>query len=242
VDQVGRVGQETSDRPEPRRDTTTVQTVIGHLLSGRSHVGSWHAALTVASGEPWPQASGPLVRVTEPRLRPLGLRFEPVRLRHFVALILPVGATVVVPWLVVSRTRLEVGGGLPTRVDVLAVVIGSALILAGLALVAWTASLFASEGRGTLAPWDPTHRLVVRGPYRHVRNPMISGVVAIILGEAALVGSPRLLAWFGAFAAANATYIPLVEEHGLMRRFGDEYLRYRQNVPRWIPRFSAWKG
>ena len=67
-----------------------------------------------------------------------------------------------------------------------------------------TISLFARVGQGTLAPWDPTQRLVVLGPYRHVRNPMISGVLAILLGEAALLGSPPLLVWFGAFFAVNA--------------------------------------
>ena len=69
---------------------------------------------------------------------------------------------------------------------------------------------------------------------------MISGVAAILLGEAALIGSPRLLAWFGFFLALNATYIPLVEEPGLVRRFGEDYLVYRRNVPRWLPRLTPW--
>jgi protein-S-isoprenylcysteine O-methyltransferase Ste14 len=35
---------------------------------------------------------------------------------------------------------------------------------------------FSTEGEGTLAPWDPPRKLLVRGCYRYVRNPMISGV------------------------------------------------------------------
>ena len=105
----------------------------------------------------------------------------------------------------------------------------------------WTATLFARIGKGTLAPWDPTARLVVAGPYRHVRNPMISGVLAVLLGEAALFGSLPLLVWFGAVFALNAIYFPLVEEPGLRERFGEDYERYRANVPRWLPRFRPWE-
>jgi protein-S-isoprenylcysteine O-methyltransferase Ste14 len=117
---------------------------------------------------------------------------------------------------------------------------GAILIALGLVLVAWTVRLFARIGRGTLAPWDPTSRLVVRGPYRHVRNPMISGVLAVLLGEAAFFGSVGLLLWFAAVFAVNAVYLPLVEEPGLRKRFGPKYDAYRANVPRWLPRLRPW--
>ncbi len=120
--------------------------------------------------------------------------------------------------------------------------IGLPLIALGLLLVLSTIRLFATIGRGTLAPWDPTTRLVVRGPYRYVRNPMISGVLFVLLGEAALFGSLALLLWFGLVLMVNAVYMPLVEEPGLKRRFGEEYERYRAHVPRWIPRVRPWDG
>jgi protein-S-isoprenylcysteine O-methyltransferase Ste14 len=88
----------------------------------------------------------------------------------------------------------------------------------------------------------PTQKLVVRGIYRHVRNPMISGVCAILLGEALVFGSFNLLFWFGFVVLLNMIYLPLVEEPGLEERFGDDYLRYKQNVPRWIPRLRPWRG
>jgi protein-S-isoprenylcysteine O-methyltransferase Ste14 len=80
----------------------------------------------------------------------------------------------------------------------------------------------------------------VRGPYRYVRNPMISGVLFVLLGEAALAGSLPLLLWFGLVFAINAVYLPLVEEPGLSRRFGDDYATYKANVPRWVPRIRPW--
>ena len=115
-------------------------------------------------------------------------------------------------------------------------VIGALLVGIGLALVAWTAWLFARVGRGTLAPWDPTSRLVVRGPYRHVRNPMITGVGTILAGQALFFRSWGIAIELALFALVNAIYFPLVEEPGLRRRFGAEYEEYCARVPRWLPR------
>ena len=117
---------------------------------------------------------------------------------------------------------------------------GAALVLAGLAVWYATVRLFARVGEGTLAPWDPTRKLVVLGPYRYVRNPMITGVLLVLVGEAALFGSPWILAWAAAFFAVNAVWFPLVEEPGLVERFGREYEDYRRAVPRWLPRRRPW--
>jgi protein-S-isoprenylcysteine O-methyltransferase Ste14 len=118
-------------------------------------------------------------------------------------------------------------------------VLGAGAIAAGLGLVAWTIALFVRIGRGTLAPWDPTSRLVVQGPYRHVRNPMITGVGAILAGEALFFRSWGIAIQLAVFAVVNAIYFPLVEEPGLRRRFGAEYEEYCERVPRWLPRVRA---
>lgn len=149
--------------------------------------------------------------------------------------------TLAIPAVIVWRTgATNVGWGLPGGRAVLPALLGAALVGVGLALVVRTVALFARVGGGTLAPWDPTRRLVVQGPYRHVRNPMISGVLFLLLGEAALLGSAPLLILFGAVLALNAVYLPLVEEAGLARRFGDDYEIYRTHVPRWLPRLRPW--
>jgi protein-S-isoprenylcysteine O-methyltransferase Ste14 len=75
-------------------------------------------------------------------------------------------------------------------------------------------SAFSVEGEGTLAPWDPPRKLVVRGTYRYVRNPMISGVLGILLGEAIFFGSMPIFKWFVFFAVLSAIYMPLSEEPG----------------------------
>jgi len=161
--------------------------------------------------------------------------------RHARAILsLPGVVAVLVPALLALTGGVDVGWGLPTAMAWLPVLAGCALAAAGVFLIGWTVSLFARVGDGTLAPWDPTARLVVAGPYRHVRNPMIGGVLLLLLGEAALLGSRAIFIWFCSVLAVNAVYLPLVEEPGLVQRFGADYERYRANVPRWLPRPRPW--
>jgi protein-S-isoprenylcysteine O-methyltransferase Ste14 len=151
---------------------------------------------------------------------------------------LPFMATVVVPALLVAGDGD--GWELDGAARALAVIAGLALVVAGLAVFVATVKLFASIGRGTLAPWDPPRRLVVAGPYRHMRHPMITGVAVVLAGEALALGSAELAIWLGAFVAVNAIYLPLVEEPALVDRFGAEYERYMANVGRLVPRLRPW--
>jgi protein-S-isoprenylcysteine O-methyltransferase Ste14 len=75
----------------------------------------------------------------------------------------------------------------------------------------------------------------------YIKN-MITGALCILLSEAIFFSSWWLLAWFGFGLILNLIYIPLSEEPGLVRRFGDDYLQYMQNVPRWNPRLTPWQG
>jgi protein-S-isoprenylcysteine O-methyltransferase Ste14 len=161
---------------------------------------------------------------------------SPWRQARAIAL-LPGTVTIVLPVIIlVTGDGPDVGWSIAGPASTLPVLLGLALIAAGFALWLWTVRLFALIGRGTLAPWDPTRRLVVQGPYAHVRNPMITAVVAVLLGEAALFGSAGILVLAAAFLAINHAFFVLYEERGLERRFGAEYRDYRRSVPRWIPR------
>jgi protein-S-isoprenylcysteine O-methyltransferase Ste14 len=150
--------------------------------------------------------------------------------------LLPGVVTLVVPATIIYFTGpVKIGWGLASPLSWVPPLLGCILVGLGLFLMYQTISLFATVGEGTLAPWDPPRNFVVQGVYRYVRNPMISGVLFILLGEAVLLGSSPLLLWFLVSFAVNATYIPLIEEKRLARRFGDEYLAYKRNVPRWVP-------
>jgi protein-S-isoprenylcysteine O-methyltransferase Ste14 len=163
-------------------------------------------------------------------------------LRHLLAiLLLPVMATMVIPALLLSGLKDPTQFFWPP-LRPLPLGLGIILIGLGLTLLVATNLLFIRVGQGTLAPWDPTQKMVARGVYRHVRNPMISGVSFILLGEAMASGFLPLFNWFFIFVVANLIYIPWLEEPGLERRFGEAYRVYKQHVPRWIPRLWPWQG
>jgi len=156
--------------------------------------------------------------------------------------LLPGNVTLTIPTLILVLGRgPNTGWGLPTPLAVVVTLVGAASIGLGLYMLATTIGYFMRVGLGTLAPWDPPERLVVEGPYRHVRNPMISGMLFILLGEALASGSPGIVSWWALLSGVNALYIPLSEEPGLLKRFGHPYQAYRDNVPRWIPRRRPWR-
>jgi protein-S-isoprenylcysteine O-methyltransferase Ste14 len=124
---------------------------------------------------------------------------------------------------------------------ILASTIGVLLIAFGLVLVLKTIPMFLKLSEGTIMPWEPANELIVEGVYRYVRNPMHSGVFAIVLGEGLILRSTSILI-FAVFAIfSHFFYIPFSEERGLEKRFGEEYRVYKENVPRWIPRCTPWE-
>ena len=161
--------------------------------------------------------------------------------RHLFAIaVFPLTATVLVPmWI---ARRYAVAPALGRSAGELGLqLVGCALFAVGLLLFLGSLRRFATEGKGTLAPWDPPRALVVRGLYRFVRNPMISGVVFVLFGETlALLSLPHGI-WAAAFLILNLVYIPLIEEPQLEQRFGESYREYRRHVPRFLPRLRPWR-
>ena len=160
--------------------------------------------------------------------------------RHTLAITaLPFTMAVLVPLWLVRRT-----GSMLAPADSVAglamQVAGLAVLAVGVALFVTSLRRFATEGHGTLAPWDPPRELVLHGPYRYVRNPMISGVLLVLLGEALVLRSRPHFLWACTFFAINAVYIPVLEEPGLTRRFGEPYREYCRHVPRLLPRLRPW--
>lgn len=163
-------------------------------------------------------------------------------MRHFLSiLLLPFVVVVVIPYTLMtvfaaSDSRWTDGSLLawPARLA------GAVIFLVGFGLFAWCVWLFARVGRGTLAPWDPPREFVAVGPYRHVRNPMISSVLMMLIGLALVWGSLLVGMWAGVAFLVNHVYFMFSEEPGLERRFGESYRVYKANVPRWIPRLTPW--
>ena len=161
---------------------------------------------------------------------------EPPIIKHIRdILILPFTVTVVIPYLVYDKRQALFNASIFLKV------MGSILVICGLILFLWTVYLFKTIGKGTLAPWTPTQKLVIAGPYQYCRNPMISGVFFILLGEIFLLNSTNILIEALIFFAVNTVYFILKEEPDLYKRFGEQYLLYKKNVPRWIPKLKAYR-
>lgn len=120
--------------------------------------------------------------------------------------------------------------------------IGICFIAFGLLLVTSTTYLFAKHGEGSAAPWDPPVHLVVQGMYQYTRNPMVLGVLFTVLGESIVFGSMGVLLLFVVLWIGNHILFVRGEEPELTRKFGDDYIQYMKNVPRWIPRTTPWKS
>lgn len=131
-------------------------------------------------------------------------------------------------------TRLLHGEPLP----VLNLTHGGALIvlLTGVGLYLQCLWYLATVGRGTPLPGDAPSKLVQRGPYRWVRNPLYLATVLIVLGEALLFWSLALLLYTVFIASGLQLLVMLHEEDAMRRRFGAIYSDYCHLVPRWLPR------
>jgi protein-S-isoprenylcysteine O-methyltransferase Ste14 len=136
----------------------------------------------------------------------------------------------IVPWLLL---QVSGGGTLPTFSIWL---VGLLPFLAGLGLFFWCNGLFASLGKGTLAPMDAPIFLVKAGPYQWVRNPMYLAVFSVVLGEAMLFHSLWLVGYVLLLGGVTHLFVVKVEEPRLARQFGESYQSYLRTVPRWVPR------
>ena len=115
-------------------------------------------------------------------------------------------------------------------------VVGPGLIVAGFAVILFCSGLFSRLGRGTPVPIEPPENLVIKGLYRYSRNPMYVAQVAILLGLFIYRGELSLMVHVAIYSGVVQAWVVSREEPELRRRFGEEYVRYAQRVPRWIPR------
>ncbi len=120
-------------------------------------------------------------------------------------------------------------------------ILGGLLLGCGLFLWAWASYCQWTYGMGTWVLATPTVRLVVKGPYRFIRNPIQLSTMLIYAGVGLLQHSYCIaLVSLVVYGSAGSWYNMKLEEKELLARFGEEYHRYRDQVPFLIPRF--WNG
>ena len=146
-------------------------------------------------------------------------------------IILPVNVLIIIPAILAYLTNFTFN-----RPSVLQIVFSVITGIIGAFFAGWSMLTFKSKGNGTPAPWAPPQNFVVTGPYRYIRNPMISGVIFLLYAEFCITKSVALFLWFLVFTFINLFYIHYVEEPQLKKRFGKTYEEYLEKVPCWIPK------
>ena len=154
-----------------------------------------------------------------------------VLLRNLASFILPILAAIVIPALIEKDIEIK---------NIFSFIAGFVVIIIGLIILVICNRSFILVGQGTLAPWSPTKIFVIQGLYRYTRNPMITGVLMILLGESLAILSLNILIWAVIFFIVNTFHMIFYEEPDLERKFGDQYRSYRKEVHRWIPRLSPY--
>ena len=147
--------------------------------------------------------------------------------------ILPFNVIVIIPCVILYLTKFKFS--LPCLWQM---TLGIFLLLFGVFLAIWTMILFHKIGKGTPAPWASPKHLVVEGPYKIVRNPMITAVLVILIAESLILNTIYIFYWVILFFIINCIYFKLFEEKQLEQKFGNEYFEYKKEVPMWIPRIK----
>ena len=164
------------------------------------------------------------------------------KLEYFkVVLILPGNVLITIPLIIYFLTKETYSYHLINLSSVLFYISLLFLIL-GLWLAIWSVRTFYNfGGEGTPGPWKPVSRLIIAGPYRYVRNPMLIGVFFLLLFESFFFSAIPIFYWFLVFFIANIFYFKKIEEKNLIKKFGEDYKNYLNKVNMLIPSFKPYK-
>lgn len=116
--------------------------------------------------------------------------------------------------------------------------IGMAPFVFGSIIVIWASYTYMMKGKGTTVPYEPTQDLIIEGPYKLVRNPMVIGTHFLVIGLAIVIGSWIFMLLSILSVINGHLYAVEIEEREMETRFGEKYLEYKSRVPRWFPKFK----
>jgi protein-S-isoprenylcysteine O-methyltransferase Ste14 len=157
-----------------------------------------------------------------------------------VVLILPGNVLITIPFLIFLFARNSYSFYL-VGFDNFLFYVAMFFLALGLFLAIWSVRTFYTKGGdGTPGPWQPVSNLIISGPYRYVRNPMILGVVNLLLFESAFFTSKPFLLWAIVFFVGNIIYFIFFEEKELIKRFGVDYENYKNEVPMLFPKLTPY--
>ncbi|MBI2185413.1 MAG: isoprenylcysteine carboxylmethyltransferase family protein [Thaumarchaeota archaeon] len=130
---------------------------------------------------------------------------------------------------------LVLNWGAPTGFlpDGLRLGIGLPIIVAGVFLAAWAFLTFQRAGTSPDV-YEATKVVVVVGPFRYSRNPIYLSFAVTYLGIASAFNALWSILLFPVALLAMHYGVIVQEERYLERKFGEEYLRYKRKVRRWL--------
>ena len=118
------------------------------------------------------------------------------------------------------------------------------LLITGLIYGIWSVIIQNTIGEGgpveigNIEISPKTKNLVVSGPYKNTRNPMLFGAFLIYLGFALFINSITSVVIVCAIFVFMLTVVVKMEEKRLLKDFGNQYEEYRKKVSMFIPWFQ----
>jgi protein-S-isoprenylcysteine O-methyltransferase Ste14 len=122
-------------------------------------------------------------------------------------------------------------------------IIAVPFFLFGIIFVIWSNIALIKIGKGGplegagVAVSPPTEKLVISGPYKYTRNPMVFGTLSVYVSLAVFLDSVLTLIVLIILMSIMANYLKFSEEKRLLKDFGDEFIEYKKKVPLLIPNF-----
>ncbi|MBN2546517.1 MAG: isoprenylcysteine carboxylmethyltransferase family protein [Spirochaetes bacterium] len=126
---------------------------------------------------------------------------------------------------------------------ILRIILSFPFFLIGLIFQIWSNTALFFIGRGGpadafgIAVSPRTQKLVVNGPYRYTRNPMVFGTFLIYFGLSVLLDSLICFIMLIVLLFVAVVYLKLIEEKRLLNEFKIEFIKYKNRVPMIMPFF-----
>jgi protein-S-isoprenylcysteine O-methyltransferase Ste14 len=120
-------------------------------------------------------------------------------------------------------------------------IIALSILCTGLLFAVWSNIFLVYKGMGgptdvlNVAISPRSKKLVVTGPYRYCRNPMVFGMLSVYISISVFLHSLLDLIILSLVIPIVILYLKLTEEKRLIRDFGEEFLSYRSKVPMIVP-------
>jgi protein-S-isoprenylcysteine O-methyltransferase Ste14 len=111
--------------------------------------------------------------------------------------------------------------------------VGIVFLILGVWFNMWGSNYF-KRVNTAIKPFEESSYLITEGLFRYSRHPMYLGMVLALVGLFILLGDLTPLFVIPIFVWLITKRFILIEERALEGRFGEDYLKYKSRVRRWV--------